>query len=172
MRLVPFYYETIIFCEYTEETVERIIINIEKDDTNLLIPRKTKKPSPWKLFQTVQTSFFFHNSFLPNVYLRCLPTSGGSNIGIRFLLKKDVLFVMGIYLCLCIVMQIALLSSVLLGMIPLSLVSFLPIGFIFYACLLSMLCQKINSRKILKQIIKATLGETKEKLRLCFLWKE
>lgn len=171
MRIIPFY-ETIICSVCTWENIKKIITNLKKDDTNLFIPQKTKKPSPWKKFQTVQPSFLFHNSFLPNVYLRYLPTSGGSNIVIRFLLKKDVLLFGGIYLCLCTVMEIALLSSVLVGMISLSPVCFLPVGLIFFVCLLSMLCQKIFSRKILKQIIKATSGEIKEELRLCFLWKE
>ena len=171
MRIIPFY-ETIIYSACTWGNIEKIITNLEKDDTNLLIPQATQKPSLWKKFQTVQPSFLFHNSFLPNVYLKYLPTSGGSNIGVRFLLKKDVLLFMGIYLCLCIVMEIALLSSVLVGMISLSPVCFLPVGLILFVCLLSMFCQKIFSRKILKQIIKATSGETKEELRLCFLWKE
>lgn len=169
MKVFP-YFKIEIFDQQVEDDIEKHITSLTNNGDIPLVYMRQKKQTPWKVFCVAQTHWFFHNSFLPDVYIRLLPKSYANMVEIRFVLKRSTQIVLLVYSCLCLVMELALMYSVILGSIAMTFIVLFPALFLLFACLLSIISLGICSRHLLQKSALRTTGKTINQMKLHYVW--
>lgn len=171
MKVVQFF-ETEIPCDGTKNCLEKIVANLTENHFVPLMTLNDSKQTSWRGFGVIRSNWFFYNSFLPDVYIKELSTLQKRKIVLRFALKKSVQIIISAYSCLCLAMEIILLVSTILGKISMTPIAFLPMLFILYVYLLSIIIHRLCSKRLLQQIKLDISGVYTEKLKLHLVWYE
>lgn len=164
--LTPFFVAKIHYTD-SEDSVLRSIDNFSARNSEQLAALGNQKAKSLVL-RPVQSSIFFHNSFSPDIYIISTALQLGCKLDVCFVLRKSVRIIIGIYFCLCMVMEIALICSVFSGSIAISPIILLPLVLMLFAYLLSATFLKAYSNYWLRVIAQIIPYKQKSKLHLRF----
>lgn len=164
--LIPFFAAE-IDCMDSEDYALMSIENFLARNSERLTSLMNKKAKRL-VVQPVQSNIFFHNSFSPDIYIITTALQSGCKLEVCFVLKKSVRIIIGIYFCLCVAMEIALICSVFSGSIAISPIILLPLLLMLFAYLLSAFFLKAYSNYWLRVIAQIIPFKQKSKLQLRF----
>lgn len=145
-------------CAYTEDQIERSIIDFVQKNSKFFAMQKIQEQSTVLALRVLPQDLFFHNSFVPDVYIELSTLQHGCLLNFKFALKKSVKLLFAIFLSFLIAFEIILVIMVLLGRLGISPVIFLPFFMIFFMSMLSIVGLKLSSHQIL-QVITAALPQ-------------
>lgn len=132
MFLFPAFYSC-FKCTIPLECVERAAVNMVEQNSYEL-RQITKRADSVMISFLVQTqSLFYHDSFLPEVRIRCSKLGESNQISICFELKKTTKYFSIIYCAVAILLEVTLILLILSGNMLLSPAVFIPIALILFS---------------------------------------
>lgn len=165
MKIFPRFIAEISFTD-TEEHILVSLANFFETNSKSLGIKKCKEMSGRFVIRTGQSNVLFHNSFSPDIYISSFAEIDGCRLEVWFQLKNSVKTVLSFFSCVGILMETALLLTVLLENMGFSPVFFLPVIFVLFLYFLSTVFLKVLSKYWLMLIAQIGSPQKVSKLRL------